>query len=71
MMRATELTNRDHENIAAFSERILDGYRSGAISKEHAIGALAYVMEALGRGDFDSARRWLEEGRLVARETMG
>ena len=66
----TELTNRDHQNITAFSGHILDGYRSGAISKAAATGALAHGMKALARGDLDDARRWYEEGRTVVQETM-
>lgn len=69
-MATTELTNRDYQNITAFSGHILDGYRSGAISKEAATGALARVMKSLARGDLEDARRWYEEGRTAVHETM-
>lgn len=68
MKNKPELTARDHINMDAFLGHVLDDYKSGAITKEDAIGALAHVMAALDLDNYDEARSLFERGRMFIRQ---
>ena len=57
------LTDQDHRQMDAFLGRVLDDYKSGAITKEGAVGALAHVMAALDLDNYSEARAWFAHGR--------
>lgn len=68
MKAKAELTAHDHKNLDAFLGHVLDDYKSGAITKEQAVGGLAHVMAALDMDNYPEARKWLEQGRKFIRE---
>lgn len=61
------LTERDHTNLTAFLEHVLEAYKRGEISKDTAVGSLAHVIGALDQGNVGEARLWFEEGRKFIR----
>ena len=67
-MKKPELTTRDHANMDAFLGHVLDDYKAGGITKAQAVGALAHVMAALDRDNYDEARSWFEQGRKYIRQ---
>ncbi|GFZ68792.1 hypothetical protein PSE10B_53140 [Pseudomonas amygdali pv. eriobotryae] len=62
-MKKPELNNGDHENMDAFLGHVLDAYKSGKITKETGVGALAHVMAALDQDNYEEARSWFRQGR--------
>lgn len=62
-----KLSSRDHQNMDAFLEHVLEDYKSGVITKEQAIGGLAHVIAAVDIRNYDEARRWFEQGRKFIR----
>jgi len=68
MASKPELNQRDHQNMDAFLGHVLDGYKTGQITKEAAVGALAHVMAALDLDNYAEARSWFEEGRKYLAE---
>lgn len=66
-MREPTLSNRDHKNMDAFLGHVLEDFKSGAITKEQAVGGLAHVMAALDRGNYAEAIGWFEQGREFMR----
>ncbi|GGM25240.1 hypothetical protein ACFQDN_21805 [Pseudomonas asuensis] len=71
MTSKPELNQRDHQNMDAFLGHVLDGYKTGEITKDAALGALAHVMTALDLGNYTEARSWFEEGRkLLSKEPI-
>lgn len=68
MASKPELNQRDHQNMDAFLGHVLDGYKTGQITKDAAVGALAHVMAALDLDNYAEARSWFEEGRKFLAE---
>jgi hypothetical protein len=62
--------SRDQVNMETFLGSVVDDYKAGVISREQAIGGLAKVMVALNQGDFEEARRWIEQGRKLVRDLI-
>lgn len=67
-LRELSLTSRDHANMDQFLAHVLDDYKSGALTKEDAVGGLAHVMAALEIGNTSEAVNWFEQGRKLLRE---
>jgi hypothetical protein len=68
MDQTSNLTERDHDNIDAFLDAVLDDYKSGAITKSQATGGLNHVMTALAEGNFGEATNWFVLGRKLIRD---
>ncbi|MEW8683446.1 MAG: hypothetical protein AB2536_16220 [Candidatus Thiodiazotropha endolucinida] len=56
MKNKPELTTKDHKNMDAFLDHVLDDYKDGVITKEQAIGGLAHTMAALDLDNYEEAR---------------
>lgn len=67
--RPPTLTNRDHQNMAAFLGHVLEDFKSGTITKDEAIGGLAHVIAAIDIGNYGEAATWFEQGRKLIRST--
>lgn len=52
------LSNKNHNSMDAFLGRVLDGYKSGEITKDEAVGGLAHVMAALDKENTAEAIAW-------------
>jgi len=65
--RSPTLTTRDHKNMDAFLGHVLEDFKSGDISKDEAIGALAHVIAAIDIGNYGEATNWFEQGRKLIR----
>lgn len=63
------LSASDHVNMDAFLGHVLDDYKTGEITKEEAVGALAHVMAALDIGNTGEAVNWFKQGRKFIRST--
>lgn len=63
MQREDNLTEKDHLNMDAFLGHVFDAYKSGAITKEKAVGGVAHVIASVDKGNYGEARQWLEQGR--------
>jgi hypothetical protein len=57
-------------HLEAFFGALLEDYKAGELSKEQAIGGLVCFSVALNNGDFETARRWAEQGRKLARDLI-
>ena len=57
------LTERDHLNLGAFLDRVLDAFETRRMTKSTARGTIAHVVAALDDGNIDEVRAWIEEGR--------
>jgi hypothetical protein len=62
-MPADSLSERDHLNMDAFIDAVLQDHKDGVITKEKARLALAHVMTALAIGNIGEAQNWFEQGR--------
>lgn len=69
MNQKSKLTNRDHENMDAFLNGVLDDYKAGTITKSQAAGGLNHVMTALAEGSYGEAVNWFEQGRKLIRDS--
>ena len=67
--REPTLTNNDHKNMDAFLGHVLDDFKSGEITKDEAIGALAHVIAAIDKGNYGEAINWFQQGRKFIRST--
>jgi len=70
MKAKPELTDRDHQNMDAFLGHVLEDFKSGVISKDRAVGALAHVMAALDLDNYEEARSWFEQGRKFIHDDL-
>ncbi|MES2784750.1 MAG: hypothetical protein V4684_04750 [Pseudomonadota bacterium] len=62
-MSANPLTEKDHDNMDAFIDAVLQDFKEGVITKEQARVAIGHVMAALAIGNLSGALGWLAEGR--------
>ncbi len=60
---ADPLSERDHLNMDAFIEAVLQDHKDGVITKDRARQAIAHVMTALAIGNLGEAQTWFEQGR--------
>lgn len=67
MNQKSNLIERDHDNMDAFLESVLDDYKAGTITKSQAAGGLNHVMTALAEGNYGEATTWFEQGRKLIR----
>ena len=63
MARHDHLSERDRLNMDSFFATLLDGYRSGEVTKEQALSALGHVSAAIDDGNYGEARRCFDQGR--------
>ena len=68
MNKTSLLTEKDHTNLTAALEHILDDYKNGTITKAQAVGTIAHGFTAMAEGEEAEVRAFLEEGRKLARE---
>lgn len=61
------LTEKDHQNLSATLGHILDDYKKGVTTKEHAVEAIAHGITALDEGEDQELLMFLEQGRKLAR----
>jgi hypothetical protein len=60
--------NTQEINELAFFTAMLDDYKSGALDKDQAVGALFVFSAALRTGDLAAASTWAMQGRKLARD---
>lgn len=65
MVKDSELTPGDCENMMAFIGHVLDDYKAGRIDKLRAASGLAHVMKALDQDNYAQARGFLRQGRGI------
>ncbi|MEL0639541.1 hypothetical protein V6260_02845 [Pseudoalteromonas aliena] len=58
------LTSENHREMEKFLSRVLDGYKSGNISKSDAVSGLAHVMAALDINNTPEAISWFNQNEL-------
>lgn len=54
-------TPRDRKEMNAFVGRVLDSYKVREITRDEAVGTLAYVMTALETGNSSEAMNWINQ----------
>lgn len=67
--REPTLTNRDHDNMDAFLNHILEDFKNGELTKTQVTGALTQIIAAIDIGNYGEAIHWFEQGRKVIRFT--
>ena len=67
--RAPTLTNRDHNNMDAFLNHVLEDFKNGELTKAQVAGALTQIIAAIDTGNYGDAIHWFEQGRKVIRFT--
>ena len=59
--RKGNLTEKDHRDLDAFLERVLDAYKNNEITRDSARSSLAHVMTALDIGNYGEVLSWLRK----------
>lgn len=71
MTEEGKLTNKDHADMDAFLGFLLDGYKSGSLTRSTAIGTLAHVIAAVDIDNHEEARKWFQQGRKFLSNQQG
>lgn len=58
-----KLSDKDHADMDAFFGFLLDGYKSGEVTRPTAIGTLTHVVAAVDIDNHEEARKWFQQGR--------
>jgi hypothetical protein len=63
-MAQQNLTSKNHTEMDDFLEKVLDGYKNGALTKSEAVNGLAHVMAALDINNTQEAVSWFNQANL-------
>lgn len=63
-MAQQNLTSKNHKEMDNFLEKVLDGYKNGALTKSEAVNGLAHVMAALDINNTQEAVSWFNQENL-------
>jgi hypothetical protein len=64
---SVELNDADHAQLDQLLGQILDWHKSGVVSRNAAIGAIAHVFAAAAKGNESEVHSWLRNSEVLAR----
>ena len=67
-MKKGKLSNKDHNQMDAFLDTVLEDFKNGLVSKEAVASGFAHVIAAVDTGNHDEARQWFMHGRSFIRK---
>ncbi len=67
-MKKGKLSNKDHNQMDAFLDAVLEDFKNGLVSKEAVASGFSHVIAAVDIGNHDEARQWFMQGRSFIRE---